>query len=240
VSYDVELDARSGRDQHEEVLTVRWADGREESMRLHEYERVYAVPGLYEEVVQERLECASPQALADAVVAEAGVAGVTPGELRAFDLGAGNGVVGEELAARGIHVVAGADNIDAAREAAARDRPGLYAEYLTDALDDWGRTERLIAEERLNLLTAAGALGRGHIPQPAFARLWNLFPSGSWLAVTVHEDLARPGDDDLGDWLAAMEAGGGDTEIVRREPFRHRLTMAGDPITYLVVVGRKT
>src|SRR4051812_14006116 len=164
MSYEVGLDARPGRGQHEEVLTVRWADGREERMRLHEYDRVYAVPGLYEEVVQERLECASPRALADAVVAEGAAAGVAPGDLRAFDLGAGNGVVGEELAARGIHVVAGADNIDAARDAAERDRPGLYAEYLTDALDDWARTERLVAGERLNLLTAAGALGRGHIP----------------------------------------------------------------------------
>jgi hypothetical protein len=239
MSYQVDLDAHPGREQHEEVLTVRWDDGREESMRLHEYERVYAVPGLYEEVVQERLECASPGVLADAVIAEAGAAGVGAAELRAFDLGAGNGVVGEELAARGIRVVAGADNIDAARAAAERDRPGLYTEYLTDALEDWARTERLIADHGLNLLTAAGALGRGHIPQPAFARLWDLFPSGSWLAVTVHEELARPGDEDIGDWLAAMQAGDGATEIVHREAFRHRLTMAGDPITYLVIVGRR-
>src|SRR4051794_1619356 len=131
MSYDVDLDARPGRGQHEEVLTVRWDDGRTESMRLHEYERVYAVAGLYEEVVQQRLECASPQVLADAVVGEAGAGGVEPRALRAFDLGAGNGVVGEELARRGVRVVAGADNIDAAREAAARDRPGLYDEYLT-------------------------------------------------------------------------------------------------------------
>src|SRR4051794_9264784 len=169
MSYEVELDAHPGREQHEEVLTVRWDDGREESMRLHEYERVYAVPGLYEEVVQDRLECASPRVLTDAVTAEGGAAGVAAAELRAFDLGAGNGVVGEELAARGVRVVAGADNIDAARDAAARDRPALYVDYLLDALDDWERTERLIAGHGLNLLTAAGALGRGHIPQPAFA-----------------------------------------------------------------------
>lgn len=31
-----------------------------EIVHLHEYERIYAVPGLYEHVVQERLQCRSP------------------------------------------------------------------------------------------------------------------------------------------------------------------------------------
>src|SRR3954452_6881916 len=101
MSYEVELDAHPGREQHEEVLTVRWNDGREESMRLHEYERVSAVPGLYEEVLQDRLVCASPRVLTDAVTAEAAAAGVAAGELRAFDLGAGNGGGGGGVARSG-------------------------------------------------------------------------------------------------------------------------------------------
>ena len=238
MSFDVEFDTTPGRDQHEEVLTVRYGDGRAETMRLHEYERVYAVPGLYEQVVQERLECASPRRLADTLIDAVRAAGGGPGDLRGFDLGAGNGVVGDELAARGVDVQVASDNIAAAREAAERDRPGLYAEYLVGELTDWERLAGLVADRRLNLLTAAGALGRGHVPSQDFTRLWGLFPPGSWLAITVAERLAQPGDGDIGDWLAATEAGG-DTEIVRREPFRHRLTMAGEPITYLVVVGRR-
>ena len=44
---DYEVELRPGRDQTEESLVVRHADGRTEEFRLHEYERVYAVPGLY-------------------------------------------------------------------------------------------------------------------------------------------------------------------------------------------------
>ncbi|HEY2638153.1 MAG TPA: hypothetical protein VGI54_12225 [Solirubrobacteraceae bacterium] len=227
MDYEVELNTTPGRRQDEEALTVRFADGQAETMRLHEYERVYAIPGLYEEVVQRRLECASPARLAEGVVAAAAAAGQDAADLRAFDLGAGNGVVGEELAARGVSALVGSDNIAAARDAARRDRPELYPDYLVGELEDWDTLGRLVADRRLNVLTTAGALGLGHIP------------AGSWLGITVAEHLANPGDGDIGDWLARMAAGEGGTEILGREPFRHRLTMAGDPITYLVVVGRR-
>ena len=36
-----------------------------EVVHLHDYPRIYAVPGLYEHVVQERLACRSPQVAAD-------------------------------------------------------------------------------------------------------------------------------------------------------------------------------
>jgi hypothetical protein len=223
----------------DEALTVRFDDGRAETMRLHEYERVYVVPGLYEEVVQGRLECASPRRLADAVTTACAEAGEDPAALRAFDLGAGNGVVGEELADRGVDVLVGSDNIAEARDAARRDRPALYRDYLVGELRDWDTLERLVRDGELNLLAAAGALGRGHVPVDDFRRLWGLFDSGAWLAITVSEELAQPGDGDIGDWLAEMAGDGGDTEIVSREPFRHRLTMAGEPIVYEVVVGRR-
>ncbi|HEY2637867.1 MAG TPA: hypothetical protein VGI54_10785, partial [Solirubrobacteraceae bacterium] len=142
MAYEVDLNTTLGRRQDEEALTVRFADGREETMRLHEYERVYAIPGLYEEVVQRRLECASPTRLADEVVAAAGDGAV----LRAFDLGAGNGVLGEELAARGASALVGSDNIAAARDAARRDRPDLYPDYLVGELGDWDELGRLVAD----------------------------------------------------------------------------------------------
>ncbi len=69
MDYSVELESVVGRNQAEEVLTVTYRDGRSDRMRLHEYDRVYSVPGLYEEVVQRRLECASPATIATRVVA---------------------------------------------------------------------------------------------------------------------------------------------------------------------------
>lgn len=71
----VELDTEPGRAQTEESFVLTRDDGSTERIVLHDYSRVYAVPGLYEEVVQHQLACTSPQTLARTLadaVAEAG------------------------------------------------------------------------------------------------------------------------------------------------------------------------
>ena len=239
MDYEVELDDQPGRGQHEESLTVRYPDGRSETMRLHDYDRVYAIPGLYEEVVQNRLECLSPRVLADTLVAACERAGDEVTGLRAFDLGAGNGVVGEEVARRGVEVVVGSDTSAPGRDAAQRDRPGLYAEYFVGDIDDLADPDALVREHRLNLLICAASLGMGHITAESFQRLWAPFPAGSWFAVTLNEQLSGPGQSDFGDYLARLRGGEEDTEILADEPFRHRLTMTGEPIGYRAIVARK-
>jgi hypothetical protein len=237
MNYEVEL--QPGRDQTQEALVVRHADGTTDAFRLHEYDRVYAVPGLYEEVVQERLESASARILAQRLVACAAGTGVAAGDLAVFDLGAGNGVSGEELRARGVGALVASDCSPAARDAARRDRPGLYAAYLVGDTDDLPQARDVVREHRLNALVCAGALGLGHISAESFHRLWCAFGPGSWFSVSLHEDLAEPGGSDFGDYLAGFEAREDGGEIVISERFRHRLTMAGEPITYVAVVARK-
>ncbi len=236
---DYEVELLPGRDQTEESLVVRHADGTTDRFRLHEYERVYAVPGLYEEVVQHRLESASATILAERLVGCAAAAGVESADLAVFDLGAGNGVSGEELRAHGVSRLVASDGIAEARDAALRDRPGLYAEYLVGDTDDLPRVGALIEEHALNALVCAGALGLGHITADSFHRLWSRFPPGAWFSVSLHEDLAVAGGSDFGDYLAGFEAREDGGRILVREPFRHRLTMAGEPITYVAIVARK-
>ena len=130
------------------------------------------------------------------------------------------------------------DNIAAARDAALRDRPWLYAEYLVGDTDDLPQVADLVRAHELNGLVAAGALGLGHISAGSFHRLWSAFAADAWFAVSVHEDLVEPGASDFGDYLAEFERCGWG-EIVVRERFRHRLTMAGHPIHYVAIVARK-
>lgn len=238
MNYEIELDSSPGRDQSQESLVVNHPDGTSDRFRLHEYARVYAVPGLYEEVVQRRLQCASPSKLAERLVRCAADAGAEPGDLAVFDLGAGNGVLGEELRARGVGTLVGSDSIPAARDAALRDRPGLYAEYLVGQTDDLPDVRRVIRKHGLNALVAAGALGRGHVSADSFHRLWSAFANEAWFAISVHEDLAKPGASDVGDYLAEFARREDWGEIVLRERFRHRLTMTGDPIHYIALVAR--
>ena len=236
---DYEVELHPGEDQTQESLLVRHADGTEEAFRLHEYDRVYAVPGLYEEVVQERLRCASPRTLAELLLACAASGGLRPADIAVFDLGAGNGVMGEALQERGVPTLVASDNITEARDAALRDRPDLYREYVVGDTDDLPQVPQLIREHGLNTLVAAGALGLGHISADSFHRLWSRSPAGAWFAVTLHVDLSEPGGSDFGDYLAGFEDRDDGGEIVVRTRFRHRLTMAGKPIIYVAIIARK-
>jgi hypothetical protein len=239
--WTVELDPTPGRRQGEEQFLLH-RDGATERLVLHDYARVYAVPGLYEEVVQRRLECASPATVAAALVEAAEDAGTQVDALRVFDLGAGNGVVGEELRARGAVVVAGADGVAEARDAAHRDRPGLYDHYLVGETLDVDEVAGLVTSEGLTALVAAGAVGEGHVPISALERLWATFPPGSFLALTLKDGGPETADHDVADVDAMIERSTADahpTRVVVRRRFRHRVSMAGNELWYLVLVATK-
>lgn len=208
-------------------------------MRLHDYDRVYAVPGLYEEVIQRLLQCASPAKLAQVLLRVAELERRDPRLLRVLDLGAGNGIVGEELRARGVDVLVGTDSAQQARTAAARDRPGLYSDYVVGDVKELPELGTLVRELGINCIVCAGALGLQHIEARSFVELWDLLPAGAMFALTVHEDLAGPGTSDIGDALEALRGGETGTEIVVSERFRHRLSTAGVPIHYVAIGARK-
>lgn len=45
----------------QERIRVCHADGRVQELYLHDYEQLYALPGVYEQIVQERLGSAGPR-----------------------------------------------------------------------------------------------------------------------------------------------------------------------------------
>jgi len=239
IDFTVKLEAGQGVQQSEEAFTVTFAQGRSERMRLHDYDRMYAVPGLYEEVIQRRLQCASPAKIADVLLRVAELESREPHLLRVLDLGAGNGIVGEELRARGVDVLVGTDSAREASTATARDRPGLYSSYVVGDLQGTPELGTLVRELGINCIVCAGALGFEHIEAHSFMELWELLPPGAIFALTVHEDLAQPGTSDIGDELEALRAGEADTDLVISERFRHRLTTSGEPIHYLAIGARK-
>lgn len=239
IDYTVTLEDGPDRDPGDEAFIVTFAGGRRRRIGLHDYDRIYAVPGLYEMVVQDRLECASPGKIAEVLLRVAELQRRAPHLLRVLDLGAGNGIVGQELRALGVEVLVGTDSAKQARAAATRDRPGLYASYVTADASGQPELGTLVRELGLNCIVCAGALGFEHIEAHSFAELWELLPPGAMFALTVHERLAQPGASDIGDELAALRAAGSGTEIVVWERFRHRLSMAGKPIHYIAVGARK-
>lgn len=159
-------------------------NGQERKIRLHDYDRIYRIPGAYEEIFYQTLQCCSPSYvvnLLQSVITESGddITG-----LRVLDVGAGNGMVGDELAGRGVEQMIGIDLIPEAKEAALRDRPGIYSDYFIADLTDFpGEYESKIRESKLNCMTTVAALGFGDIPPPAFLKALEMLetPHG-WLS----------------------------------------------------------
>ena len=194
-------------------------DGRR--LRLHDYAALYAVPGLYEAVVQDALGCRAPAVVAGLL---AGAAGGAP--LRVLDLGAGNGVSGEALRDAGLEPVVGLDLLPAARAAALRDRPGLYRDYLAadaTALDDDAVAR--IRRHAPQALALVGALGGSHVPRAAVQALLALLEPPTLLAYAF--------DVELGDPLGL----GGGVEVARVR-YVHRRTAAGGERIWEAVVSR--
>jgi hypothetical protein len=99
-------------------------DGKWQRKRLHDYEELYSIPGLYEAIFNRTLKCSSPVRVVSLLADVMAEAGDSLEDLRVLDLGAGNGMVGHELNNLNVATCIGIDIIPEAREATLRDRPG--------------------------------------------------------------------------------------------------------------------
>jgi hypothetical protein len=224
----------------QEVIRVRFDDGRVEELRLHDYDRVYALPGVYEQIVQQRLGCRSPEQLAGMLAGAADGLGWARADARVIDIAAGNGVSGEALAAEGLHCVLGTDIVPSAREAALRDRPGVYDEYLTlDLLDiPAGERARLVAL-RANALSCVAPVGDdgSQLPPPALAAAATLLAPDALVAY-MHDPMFGVADPVTREWWRHELGPGVSAQELARTPYLHRYTVNGRPFQMVGVVWR--
>jgi predicted TPR repeat methyltransferase len=226
-------------EQDEEWCLVR-TDGLERRVRFHDYGEIYELPGLYEQLFYEHMECQSPQTVAGLLARELEGCSVDPRSLRAFDVGAGNGMVGERLAHIGVDAIVGVDIIEEAAVAAERDRPGLYDDYLVVDLTDLDEgIRRELEARRLNLLTCVAALGFGDMPPVAFATAYDVLTPDAWLAFSIKTDFLDENGDSGFATLIRELAERGMIEILARKRYRHRLSSAGEPVHYVAIVAAK-
>ncbi|MGZ4216101.1 MAG: hypothetical protein ACXVHB_03825 [Solirubrobacteraceae bacterium] len=212
--------------------------GDHEIVHLHDYTRIYAVPGLYEHVVQEQLQCRSPQVAAEAFLRAVARMRWEASSMTVLDVGAGTGLVGEFLLRGGVKRVVGVDALPAARSACMRDRPGVYTSYLIGDLAS-GDSELCTAlrEHGLGGLVSAGAFGGTHAPPAALVNALAMLPPGAPVALTIDERWMDASDPDGFGCEVERLAGHGDLKVVERTRFRHRITTTGEPIFYELLIG---
>jgi predicted TPR repeat methyltransferase len=227
--------------QDEEFFEFRHA-GETRQLRIHDYADIFGVPGLYEALVYDELQCTSPTRLADLLSITIADWPGRAGDLRVLDLGAGNGILAEELRQVGIGHIVGLDLLPEAALAAKRDRPFAYDDYIVADLTALpAEQEQRLQNARLDCLVTAAALGFGDIPPEAFAAAFNLVTTEGWLAMTIKEDFLDPQGDDSGfAHLLRSLITEGTIEIQAWQRYCHRLSIDGEQIFYLAVVARKT
>lgn len=209
-----------------------------EVVHLHEYDRIYAVPGLYEHVVQERLRCRSPQVAADGFLRVLERLGLEPGPVAVLDVGAGTGAVGELLRDGGVARVVGVDALPAAREAALRDRPGVYADYLVGDFSDDGALRTALRPYALGGLVSAGAFGGTHATPRALTNALAVLPAGAPVAFTIDERWMDTSDPDGFGATVDRLVADGELDVLERERFQHRVTTTGEPVFYELITAR--
>ncbi len=233
-------ESREGLDQDSEWCTVT-RDGETRRIRFHDYHEIYEIPGLYEHLFYDRLECNSPVVVRGLLEQELRRDGFDPEKLSVLDLGAGNGMVGEQLAEMGAGTIVGVDLIEEAAAATERDRPGVYDDYVVADLTALPAEARATLESYdFNALVTVAALGFGDIPPRAFAEAYNLVAPGGWVVFNIKEHFLDGGADQSGfSRLIARMVETGVAEQLAEKSYRHRLSTSGKPLNYVAIVARK-
>jgi len=221
-----------------EYLALRNVGSDEEIVHLHDYERLYGVPGLYEHIVQELLACRSPQVATDALADALTELALEPSEVVLLDLGAGTGIVGELASAIGIATIVGLDALDAARTACLRDRPGIYRDYLVgDLAAPPAELLTILERHRPTALISAGALGGTHASGAALVNALALLRTANPVVFTIDERWTRTDAPGGFRTLVARLLASGQLRLLRRSRFQHRISTSGNPIYYELIVA---
>lgn len=238
-AYDIRLPTRGADVEQDEEWFEVVLDGDPRKIRIHDYHELYSLPWLYDQLLKDELKCSSPQTIANVLATLVRSEGDDVGDLRVLDMGAGSGMLGEELAAQGAGSLVGVDIIVEAAEATERDRPGVYEDYLVADLADLTPDDRCrLEDKRFNCMTLVAALSFDDVPPQAFAGAYNLVADGGWIAFNVKQDVLEDRDEGIGALVRQMR----DEGVIEDRAsvlYRHRLSVKGDPLYYVALMGRK-
>lgn len=251
-------------------------------IRFHDYAQVYSIPGLYNQLFggpDSETKCISPQVMAgllreqlplvlqnDRQKFEQRHEGGKP-SLRVLDLGAGNGIMGEEirslarsyeggmLLAGDLRIV-GLDILPEAKFAAEYERPGVYDGYVAADITEYVKAaprdpaEAMLFAQGFNVLTSVSSLTFGDGSVRAFKAAVSLVEEGGLLMFNLREDLFDLVDSVNGVEATATDGNGfsglihsaidqGCLSIVAKRRYCHRYSVTGAPLYYVAVVTVK-
>lgn len=231
--------SNDGISQDEEWCLVH-LEGEVRRIRFHDYDEIFAIPGLYEQIFYQHLKCRSPHLIASMLQHEVVRNDAAMEDLRVLDVGAGNGIMGEVLADQGVEDIVGVDILDEAAQATQRDRPGVYKDYHSvDMMDMSDDVREDLESQDFNCMTLIAALGFGDIPTEVFSEAYNLVKEDGWVAFNIkHEFFTNVGKSEFSQLINSMIESKWFKPTIRMR-YVHRLSITGKPLEYMAFVGRK-
>jgi predicted TPR repeat methyltransferase len=226
-------------DQNEEYIILKDGDSKKKVL-LHDYRGFYEIPGLYEEVLYQRLKCCSPQMLCTLLNKAMDDHKGRQEPLRVLDFGAGNGAAGENLKEQiGCETIVGVDILDQAKEAALRDRPELYDDYIVADFTGLDAPEKSKLETYdFNALLTVAALGYDHIGTEAFLNAFDMVSEDAWVIFNI-KDRFLSEDDTTGFKDTVHSLMQDRLHVLESERYVHRLSIFDEPLHYIGIVGKK-
>jgi hypothetical protein len=146
----------------------------------------------------------------------------------------------EALASVGVSRLVGVDIIEEAKQAAFRDRPGIYDHYFVAdfcALDNDERNE--LRTWSFNCLVSVAALGFGDIPPRAIAGALDLVQKDGWIAFNIKDTFLDSSDTSGFSTVVRELIFSEYLDLYLLERYQHRLSIQGKPLNYFAIVGRK-
>lgn len=233
------LDAHS-LGQDEVYFYVIEPEGKKHKVRFHDYDEIYKIPGLYEQVFYDRLKCCSPVKVTEILKSAVDQSSEYFTELRVLDFGAGNGLMGEALKIHGVSRLVGVDIIPEAKSALERDRPHLYdAYYVADFCNLSVDQMEEFKSWSVNCLTTVAALGFGDIPPKAFMQAFNIVQPQGWIAFNIKKTFLDDSDTSGFSRMIRDLMFSEYLDVYHLERYRHRLSIEGEPLYYFAIAGRK-
>ena len=215
-------------------------DGKKSKIKFHDYDKIYSIPGLYEQLFYDRLKCASPIKVTNILKTAVDQSDEDFYALRVLDLGAGNGMVGEALVKYGVSRLIGVDIIPEAKQAMERDRPQFYdAYYISDFCLIEPETRDEFKTWSLDCLVTVAALGFGDIPPRAFMNAFNIINQKGWIGFNIKETFLDESDQGGFSRMIRQLILSEYIDIHHLERYRHRLSIDGEPLYYFALAGKK-
>lgn len=238
----IKFPQREAHDLDQDEVYFYLTDDGEKSrkIRFHDYNEIYKIPGLYEQVFYDRLKCNSPTKIVEILQSSMKQSEENMSELRVLDLGAGNGMLGEALSKQGVARIIGADIIPEAQEAMERDRPHIYDDYyVADFCSLSDEDREVFSSWSMNCLICVAALGFDDIPAKAFVEAFNLIQPKGWVAFNIKETFFNSAN--VGDFSGLIREliFSNHLSLYHMERYRHRLSIEGEPLYYFAIAARK-